>query len=196
MLCNSFKCSYGAFFRIVWAPFVGIFVAKISKGRTLNELFMGFFVTPSLFCVLWFSTWGGIGLRQHRQGMELEQLGLAYFNDSTTFVVDGSQHCYHVPQQDVIVNGTVVFHNHLPGVTPVCQFDPSKSTQALFNVFYSFSYPEVFTSGLGPVLTIITLFTLALYFVTSFDSAILVMHYLSSNGKSTSYLQCRCICFV
>ncbi len=47
---------------IAWAPFVGIFIARISKGRTIRELITGSLVVPSLFCVLWFSVFGGSAL--------------------------------------------------------------------------------------------------------------------------------------
>ena len=48
---------------ISWGPFVGTFLAKISKGRTLGE-FVGFsLILPTLYCVLWFGVFGGAGLR-------------------------------------------------------------------------------------------------------------------------------------
>jgi len=47
---------------IAWAPFVGIFVARISKGRTIKELILGALIIPSVFCILWFSVFGGTAL--------------------------------------------------------------------------------------------------------------------------------------
>ncbi len=47
---------------IAWAPFVGIFVARISKGCTINELILGALIIPSVFCLLWFSVFGGTAM--------------------------------------------------------------------------------------------------------------------------------------
>lgn len=42
-----------------WAPFVGLFIAKISKGRTIREFILGVLLVPSLFNILWMTTFGG-----------------------------------------------------------------------------------------------------------------------------------------
>lgn len=47
---------------ISWAPFVGVFVARISKGRTIREFIATTLVVPSLGGFLWFSALGGTGL--------------------------------------------------------------------------------------------------------------------------------------
>lgn len=41
-----------------WAPFVGLFIARISKGRTIREFIFGVLAIPSLFCILWFTVFG------------------------------------------------------------------------------------------------------------------------------------------
>lgn len=41
-----------------WAPFVGLFIARISRGRTIREFVFGVLLIPSLFCVLWFTVFG------------------------------------------------------------------------------------------------------------------------------------------
>ena len=43
---------------IAWAPFVGMFIAKISRGRTIREFILGVVVVPSLVSVIWFSLLG------------------------------------------------------------------------------------------------------------------------------------------
>lgn len=45
-----------------WIPFVGIFVARISRGRTIRQFMIGVLVIPSLFTALWFSVFGGSAL--------------------------------------------------------------------------------------------------------------------------------------
>jgi len=47
---------------IAWSPFVGIFIARISKGRTIRELIFGSLIIPTVFSIFWFSTFGGISL--------------------------------------------------------------------------------------------------------------------------------------
>ncbi|MEO0664741.1 MAG: BCCT family transporter, partial [Pseudomonadota bacterium] len=43
---------------IAFAPFVGLFLARISKGRTIREFVLGAIIVPSLMCFVWF-TWAG-----------------------------------------------------------------------------------------------------------------------------------------
>jgi glycine betaine transporter len=47
---------------IAWGPFVGIFIARISRGRTIREFCMGVILIPTLFSMLWFAVFGGAGL--------------------------------------------------------------------------------------------------------------------------------------
>lgn len=45
-----------------WAPFVGIFIARISRGRTIREFVFGVMVIPTLVSILWFTVFGGMTL--------------------------------------------------------------------------------------------------------------------------------------
>ena len=45
-----------------WAPFVGLFIARISKGRTIREFIFGVLVIPSMFGVLWFTVFGNTAI--------------------------------------------------------------------------------------------------------------------------------------
>lgn len=44
-----------------WAAFVSVFVAKISKGRSIREFILGVLILPSLVTMLWFGVYGAIG---------------------------------------------------------------------------------------------------------------------------------------
>jgi hypothetical protein len=44
---------------ISWAPFVGTFLAKISRGRTLRQFVLATLIVPSLYCFIWFGCVGG-----------------------------------------------------------------------------------------------------------------------------------------
>ncbi|GAA1011523.1 BCCT family transporter [Nocardiopsis tropica] len=43
---------------ITWSPFVGIFIARISKGRTIREFVLGVLVLPTAFSIVWFGVFG------------------------------------------------------------------------------------------------------------------------------------------
>jgi len=47
---------------IAWGPFVGTFIARISKGRTIKEFVLGVMVAPSVVSFIWFSIFGSLGL--------------------------------------------------------------------------------------------------------------------------------------
>ena len=53
---------------ISWSPFVGIFIARISKGRTVREFVAGVLAVPTLVTFLWFSIMGGTALWQQLHG--------------------------------------------------------------------------------------------------------------------------------
>ncbi len=47
---------------IAWTPFVGTFIARISRGRTIREFIIGVVVIPSVFTFIWLSVFGTIAL--------------------------------------------------------------------------------------------------------------------------------------
>ncbi len=48
---------------IAWAPYVGLFIARISRGRTIREFIAGAVLVPSLVTLVWFSVFGGAAVR-------------------------------------------------------------------------------------------------------------------------------------
>lgn len=54
---------------IAFAPFVGIFLARISKNRTIREFVLGAIVAPSLMCFLWFTLLGGTAIDLELSGV-------------------------------------------------------------------------------------------------------------------------------
>merc|ERR1719183_1646968 len=51
---------------ISWGPFVGTFMAKISRGRTLRQFIVGTMIVPSFYSFVWFGIFGGEGIRMQR----------------------------------------------------------------------------------------------------------------------------------
>ena len=111
---------------ISWSPFVGIFLARISRGRTLREFVIYVITMPTLVCILTFGVLGGtsIWLRQQGDGIS----------------ADG-------PAEEMFF--------HVLGTLPLSQITPV----------------------LGMVI-------IAIFFITSADSASVVMGTLSQRGKS------------
>ncbi|MFO8026837.1 MAG: BCCT family transporter [Opitutales bacterium] len=55
---------------ISWSPFVGMFIARVSRGRTVREFITCVLLIPSLVCVFWMSTFGGAAISQFIGGNE------------------------------------------------------------------------------------------------------------------------------
>ena len=53
---------------ISWSPFVGIFIARISRGRTIREFVAGVLFVPTAFCALWMTIFGGSAIYFERNG--------------------------------------------------------------------------------------------------------------------------------
>lgn len=47
---------------VSWAPFVGVFIARISRGRTIREFVLGVLLIPMLILFFWFTTFGGVAI--------------------------------------------------------------------------------------------------------------------------------------
>ncbi|MGY3339732.1 choline/carnitine/betaine transport [Streptomyces filamentosus] len=111
-----------------WAPFVGTFIARISRGRTIREFLVGVLLVPSGATVVWFCVMGGTAIR-------LESTGEA---DLATAVEDGAE-------------------------------------ASLFAMLEALP--------LGTVTSVLAMLLVMTYFVTSADSASLVMGSLTSRGS-------------
>ncbi|MFE7065569.1 BCCT family transporter [Microbacterium sp. NPDC057658] len=110
---------------ISWTPFVGMFIAKISRGRTLREFVTVVIVVPSIVCVLWFGIMGGTTMFFESEGRGIAAAGSP---EAILFAVLGE----------------------LP---------------------------------FGVVLSVLAMVSIILFFVTSADSAAIVMGSMSQRGK-------------
>jgi len=54
---------------ISWSPFVGMFIARVSRGRTVREFLTAVLLVPTLVTVIWMATFGGSGLHQTINGI-------------------------------------------------------------------------------------------------------------------------------
>ena len=67
---------------IGWSPFVGMFIARISKGRTIREFILGVLLVPSLVTFFWMSAFGSVAIEQIMGGNDI--LSQAVDNDIAT----------------------------------------------------------------------------------------------------------------
>jgi glycine betaine transporter len=59
---------------VSWSPFVGLFIARVSRGRTVREFVLGTVLAPSLAAFVWFSVFGGTALTmQIMQGVPISE---------------------------------------------------------------------------------------------------------------------------
>lgn len=123
----NWRVFYYAWF-IAWCPFVGMFIARISKGRTIREFIIGAVIAPTIFTIIWLSVFGTIAL-----------------NVSGEWSLAGLAELVASPQT------------------------------AVFIVFEK--YP------LSKVLSVLVIALLAIFFVTSADSATYSLSMMTSNGN-------------
>ncbi|MCM3742210.1 BCCT family transporter [Oceanobacillus luteolus] len=57
-----------------WSPFVGIFIARISRGRTIREFVFGVLVVPTLVSIFWFSAFGLTGVEVGQQAPHIFEM--------------------------------------------------------------------------------------------------------------------------
>ena len=113
---------------ISWSPFVGLFIARVSRGRTIREFILGTVLAPSLAAFIWFSIFGGTALY-----MEIWQ---------------------HVPLSEAV---------------------KTDMSTALFTMFNAMPF--------GTVMSVVATVLVIVFFVTSGDSAVLVLGMMSDNGN-------------
>ncbi|MFV0471372.1 MAG: BCCT family transporter [Paludibacteraceae bacterium] len=113
---------------VSWAPFVGLFIARISKGRTIREYIIAVLMIPSLFNFLWMTVFG-----------------------SSAVWIDKFE-----------ANG-------------ILSSLANNADVLLFNFFEYFP--------LTPVLNVLAILMIAVFFITSADSGILVMNSIASGDK-------------
>ncbi|TFV64626.1 UNVERIFIED_ORG: BCCT family transporter [Bacillus sp. AZ43] len=56
---------------ISWTPFVGLFIARISRGRTIRQFVTGVLLVPSTVTLVWFMVFGGAGIAAQRDGTDV-----------------------------------------------------------------------------------------------------------------------------
>ncbi|AXF57299.1 BCCT family transporter [Salicibibacter kimchii] len=122
---NSWTLFYWAWW-IAWAPFVGTFIARVSRGRSVREFIFAVLLVPSVIVFIWFTVFGGSAISLEHSGVDLASLS-----------------------EELVLFGTFM------------------------NVDF------------GMLLSILAMAMLIIFFITSADSATLVLGMFTTNGSDT-----------
>ena len=139
---------------MTWAPFVGMFVARISKGRTIRELIGGALIVPTLITFLWMAVFGGSALK-------IEQEARVAYEQQTVVLAEAGE-----PAQVPFAGG------------PILDATKKDTTLALFTLF-----EELDAGVMGKLLSVLACLLLGTYFITSADSGTLILSTLDSLGN-------------
>ena len=86
-----------------WAPFVGVFIARISKGRTIREYLLGVMLVPTFFSIFWFGVFGSAGFfGVLRLDVPILEVVKTNINDTTFYVLR------HLPLSNFTSIATVI----------------------------------------------------------------------------------------
>eukprot|EP00039_Didymoeca_costata_P018790 m.334980 g.334980 ORF g.334980 m.334980 type:complete len:835 (-) comp17487_c0_seq1:123-2627(-) len=170
---------------IAWSPFVGMFIARISKGRTVREVFNYCMIAPLIYVILWFAVFGGAGIKMHNSAIECRDSLPA--RAGVCQVVEGplgrQGYAIYNPMGDPAVNSSVLagFEEDLPDTY---ERDLSRRIVYEFKYDSTNNFFEVLEQyyGWGEFLSGLTIATIILYFVTSSDSGSLVVDIISAGG--------------
>lgn len=140
---------------MTWAPFVGMFIARISRGRTIREVIGGALIVPTIITFFWISAFGGTALKIEQDArldyqQQVEYARTANLEAPTDFVGG-----------------------------PILKATKEDTTRALFTLFDNISSPLF-----GNILSILACVLLGTYFITSADSGTLVLCTLDAGGSS------------
>ncbi len=150
---------------ISWSPFVGIFIARISRGRTIREFVLGVLLAPTLLTFFWLSVFGNTAIH-----MDLFEGGV---------ISAVSETAPGMPSDAVIANAesTAVFHDN--AIAAILYEDYTNNVpRALYLMLERLPVNDVFIS----LASLLGTFVVASYFITSSDSGSLVIDIITAGG--------------
>ena len=151
---------------ISWAPFVGMFIARISRGRTVRQVIVGSFIAPTAFSFFWLIAFGSLGIKMQRVA-ELA-LGGPDAVDWAAGVANCTRLGYEA-NQPTSAAATALAEEGYYALS--CRAHADR----LFDVLQPYSEAT-------ELLTILCVVGVALYFITSSDSGSYVDDIIAANG--------------
>lgn len=175
---NGWTVFYWAWW-IAWSPFVGLFIARVSKGRTIREYVAGVLLTPTVIAIIWLTAFGGTTLRQHASHLAHPEDGLpsypvAVTNEDGEPILDNDGH--YVAEEEPL---TVVEYRS----ETIVSDEGTSIVQSLPTVLFVLMNGLFETKALVAIATGIALICIVLFFVTSSDSASMVIDIIASGGN-------------
>jgi choline/carnitine/betaine transport len=162
-----------------WAPFVGMFIAKISKGRTIRQLIAGVLFVPTLVTFIWMSVFGGSALKieqNARQTFEKQQTAqVEQASSATPPKIDGSSKTTTTVQTPPEFTGG-----------PIVKATQKDNTLAIFAL-----YDSIDDGLFGMILSITTCLLLITYLVTSQDGGTHVLCFLDTRSEKETPIRTR-----
>ncbi|AUI50257.1 BCCT family transporter [Arthrobacter crystallopoietes] len=90
---------------ISWTPFVGTFIARISRGRTIKEFVLGVLLVPTAVSIIWFTIFGGAGINAQLGGLDIAGTG----SEAAGFFALLQQYPFFIGAAIVVMILTAVF---------------------------------------------------------------------------------------
>ncbi|SCC71869.1 BCCT family transporter [Acinetobacter albensis] len=153
---------------MTWAPFVGLFIARISKGRTIREVILGSLAAPTLLTFIWIAAFGGAALNIEKANHQ---------PTAQEIVVKGAQ-----ATTAPIEKSTA----HQMSIAEATKQDPARAVFVFFDHLTPSHNTQVFLSALLCLL-------LAIHVITLVNSGTLVLCFLDSNGDPNPSIKIRLI---
>lgn len=183
---NYWTAFYWAWW-MTWAPFVGMFIAKISRGRTIRQLIAGVLILPTLVTFLWMSIFGGSALKieqdarhKHEQSVAIIEKQSKIYHTVTTSNKTETINLVASNQQNQI--GTKFTGGEIVKATQ------QDNTLAIFTLF------KMLDGGLlSSILSILCVIVLVTYLVTSQDSGTHVLCFLDTLSPKDTPIKLRLV---
>lgn len=174
---NSWTVFYWAWW-ISWSPFVGLFIARISRGRTIRQFVTGVVLVPTLVGIVWLSAFGGATLRQHtsHQVATVAHAGEAAADLPTFSVIEEGAEGVTEAQLTTLEYVTD------PSVTVVSE-DGSRPVDTTATALFVLLESMFEARWIAMVAAGVATLCIVLFFVTSSDSASMVIDIIASGGN-------------
>ncbi|MFV5343175.1 BCCT family transporter [Acinetobacter oleivorans] len=151
---------------MTWAPFVGLFIARISRGRTIREVILGSLAAPTLLTFIWIAAFGGAALK-----------------------IEKANH--QPPAHEVVISNTQIAQAekvkpHKVTIAEATKEDPAR---AVFVFFDHISTNHTVTIFLSALLCLL----LSIHIITIANSGALVLCFLDTNGSTNPSVGIRLV---
>lgn len=162
---------------VSWSPFVALFIAKISKGRSLKEVINASLSGPVLYNFIWFAVFGGSGLNAERRAIVDGCLG----NCAVTKAGKPFSRKFCSPRTNLSVQGIAsrqaAFLKARPGgCVSITQLSAYDLDEMWFELVTGYE-------NIGDVIGVVSIISMVLFFITTNDSGSIVLDYLGTTGE-------------